>query len=82
MFLYRKSLNRPTWSHRCGLGTPADEINPLWPGGRSSCPVTVGPTSTAIMNVLRFWLALVPQCVVTPAASGSRLSQFWSWAGW
>jgi hypothetical protein len=24
------------------------------------------------MNVLRFWLALVPQSVVTPWASGSR----------
>ena len=34
------------------------------------------------MNVLRFWLALVPQWVVMPTASGSRLSQFWSWAGW
>jgi hypothetical protein len=56
-------------------------MNALWPGGRSSCPVTGRPASTAIMNVLRFWLALAPQCVVTPAASGSRLSQFWSWAG-
>jgi hypothetical protein len=53
-------------------------MNALCPGGSSSWPVSSGPTSTAIMNVLRFWLALVPQLVAIPTASGSRLSQFWS----
>lgn len=31
--MYVKSLNRLTWSHMCGLGTPAAELNPLSPGG-------------------------------------------------